>query len=151
MRQLAISLALLISVTTASAQQADEPFTRLLSARSVRCDIGRGTQASWDGGKVQLLNSDFGPGGEVTFDSIDAKAGKARIIGNVGAGDVLVLVTIAGLTFVEQTPLGNVNFTTVFASYDSPSSGRFVAVSSRHQNLNGPFPSQWHGTCSILE
>jgi len=101
--------------------------------------------------RLKLESSDFGQGGQVTFDSIDAKAGKARIVGNVGAGDVLVLVTIAGLTFVEQTAFGNVNLTTVFAAYDSPSSRRFVAVSSRHQNLNGPFPSQYHGTCSVLD
>ena len=151
MRLLAIALVLLIPAATAHAQQADEPFARLLGARSIRCELGKGTQASWDGGKLKLESSNFGKGGQVTFDSIDAKAGKARIVANVGAGDVLVLVTIAGLTFVEQTALGNVNFTTVFASYDSPSSRRFVAVSSRHQNLNGPFPSQYHGTCSVLE
>ena len=121
------------------------------SAHSIRCDLGQGTQASWDGGKLKLESANFGKGGQVTFDSIDANSGKARIIANAGAGDVFVLVTAIGLTFIEQTAMGNINFTTVFATYDSATSHRFIAVSSRHQDLNGPFPSQYHGTCSILE
>jgi hypothetical protein len=122
-----------------------------VSAHSIRCQLGRGTQASWDGGKLELENANMGESGQATFDSIDPKAGKARLIGNAGAGDVLIIATSAGLTFIEQTAFGNVNFTTVFAAYDSAASRRFVAVSSRHQNINGPFPSQYHGTCSVLE
>ena len=87
----------------------------------------------------------------MTFDSIDAKGGKARIIGNEGASNARVLLTATGLTFVEETAFGNVNFTTVFGRYDSATSRRFVAISSRHQDINGPFPSQYHGTCSVLE
>lgn len=151
MRQLAIALAILIVAATVHAQQADDPFARLFSARSIRCELGKGTQASWDGGTLKVESANFGQAGQITFDSIDAKAGKGRIVGSIGAGDVFVLVTTAGLTFIEQTAFGNVNITTVFASYDSPSSRRFVAVSSRHQDVNGPFPSQYHGTCFVLE
>jgi len=151
MRRLSIAIGCLILGTSAYAQEVDEALARLLSAKSIRCEIGKGTQASWEGGKLRREESEFGEGAKATFDSIDAQAGKARIIGNAGAGDLMVLVTTAGLTFVEPTALGNINFTTVFASYDSPVSRRFVAVSSRHQSINGPFPSQYHGTCSILE
>lgn len=149
--RLAIAVVLMLPSVPAYAQDADEPMTRLLGAHSIRCEFGRGTQASWNGGALKLENSNFGEGGEVTFDSIDPNARKARIIANAGAGDVLLLVTAAGLTFVEQTPAGNLNFTTVFAAYDSTASRRFVAVSSRHQNLFGPFPSQYHGACFVLE
>ena len=143
--------ALILLVSIAHAEQTDEVFARLLRARSLRCELGAGTQASWDGGRLKLEQSTFGQGGMVTFDSIDAKGGKARIIGTAGAGSVRVLLSPTGLTFVEETAFGNLNFTTVFGRYDSAVSRRFVAVSSRHQDINGPFPSQYHGTCSVLE
>ncbi len=143
--------ALILLVSNVYAQQTDEVFAQLLRTRSLRCELGTGTQASWHGGRLKLEQSTFGQGGMVTFDSINAKGGKARIIGNAGAGNVRVLVTATGLTFVEETAFGNLNFTTVFGRYDSAVSRRFVAVSSRHQDINGPFPSQYHGTCSVLE
>lgn len=151
MRTRVTAVVLLLLASGAYAEQVDEAFGRLLRARSLRCDLQTGTQASWDGGTLKLQPASFGEGGRVTFDSIDTKSGKARLIGNAGASDIQVVPTAIGLTFVEQTAFGNLNFTTVFASYDSLSSRRFVAVASRHQDLNGPFPSQYHGTCSILE
>jgi len=92
----------------------------------------------------------------------------ARVIGNAGAFDVIVLSTPGGLTFVEQgqRPIEGVTFTTVFDSpikVDTPlaeraqrpnlgSSPAFIAVSSRHLNIVGTVsPSQWHGACRIVE
>lgn len=151
MRTRAVRAALLLLASGAYAQSADDAFGRLLKARSLRCDIQRGTQASWDGGNLKLEPATYGEGGRVTFDSIDIRSGKARLIGNAGAGDIQVVPTAVGLTFVEQTAFGNLNFTTVFGTYDSPSSRRLITVTSRHQDLHGPFPSQYHGTCSILD
>ena len=151
MRSYAVVIIFLILSPIIQAQQVDKPFYRLLNAQSIGCELKIGTQAFWDGGKLKLKESNFGEGGKVTFDSIDTRKGKARIIGTAGAGDVVVFITPSGLTFVEQTAFGNLNFTTVFAAYDSSSLRRFIAVSSRHMNFNGPFPSQYHGTCSILE
>ena len=98
MRYLAITIPLLILGCVADAQPADDPFTRLLSARSIRCELDKGTQASWDGGNLKLEDASMGKGGQVTFDSIDSKAGTARVIGNVGATDALLIVTASGLT-----------------------------------------------------
>ena len=151
MRSYAAVITFLILSSIAQAQQVGKPIYHLINARSIGCELDRGTQASWDGGKLKLKGSNFGEGGKVTFDSIDTRKGKARLIGNVGAEDVVVLITPSGLTFVEQTAMGNLNFTTVFSAYDSSSLHRFIAVSSRHMNFNSPFPSQYHGTCSILE
>jgi hypothetical protein len=149
MRTVMSACVLMVLVSATHAQQADEVLTRLLRARSLRCEFQAGTQASWDGGSLKLKQVTAGEGGRMTFDSIDTRAGKARMIGNVGAVDVRVLMTVTGLTFVEETHFGNLNFTTVFGSYDS--SRRVIAVSSRHQDINGPFPSQYHGTCSVLD
>ena len=59
-------------------------------------------------------------------------------------------MTAAGITFAEQTEVGNINITTVFSDYVGTASRRFIAVQSRHISALGPFPSQYHGTCSIL-
>ena len=85
------------------------------------------------------------------FDSIDISNRKARMIAS-GATDVrIVVANSTGLTFAEVTDSGNANFTTVFAAYSASGSDRFVVVTSRHQDILGPFPSQYHGTCEILE
>jgi hypothetical protein len=112
--------AALVVVSMAHAEQADDAVARLLKARSIRCELSAGTQASWHGGRLKLERSTFGGGGTVTFDSIefDAQSGRGRIIGNARAGDVRVLVTTSGLTFVEETAAG-IYFTTVFNRYDS--------------------------------
>ena len=133
------------------AQQADDPLVSLLNAQSIECNFGKGTEALWDKGKLKLVASDFGVGVKVAFESIDAKGGKARLNGNLGGRDVLVFFTGSGITFLEQTGMGNINITTVFFHYKFPTARHFIAVTSRHQIFNGPFPSQYHGTCSILK
>jgi hypothetical protein len=142
---------LILLVSAAHAQPADdEIFTHLLGARSVRCDFETGTHGSWDSGRLKLERAAWGKGNTMTVDSIDIKEGTARLIANVGAGDVRVLMTPTGLTFVEETALGSLNFTTVFGSYGP--SRRLIAVTSRHMStFSGPFPSQYHVTCSILD
>jgi len=110
-------------------------------------------QADWRNGRLETsVNSE-----EVTshFDSIDLKKGTARLIGNVGAGDVITILTAESLTFIEKTASGNLNFTTVFPFYKN-NTQEFLAVTSRHlvlPNREGvsPFPSQHHGTCQVWE
>ena len=133
------------------AQQADDPLVSLLNAESIECDFGKGTEALWEKGKLKLVASDFGAAVKIAFESIDAKEGKARLNGNLGGRDVLVFFTGSGITFLEQTGMGNINITTVFFKYKSPAARHFIAVTSRHHVFNDPYPSQYHGTCSILE
>ena len=88
----------------------------------------------------------------MVFDSIDTQAGTARIIGNAAAADISVVVTPVGLTFIEQVPSGGMNFTTVFAHFVELENVALAAVTSRHLNIiNSPRPSQFHGTCVILQ
>jgi len=151
MKRFALMLMAFALGHSASADEIEEVPSVVFRAFSIRCEFDRGTQASWDGGTLKLESARAGSGGAVTFDSIDTKEGKARIVGNVGAGDVMLLVTQAGITFVEITLLGNVNVTTVFAAPYSSDRRRFAAVQSRHAEINGPFPAQYHGVCRVLE
>jgi hypothetical protein len=150
---LPMGVVLFFSIAAGSAQTKG-PFEQLFAARSIRCQMTTGTQADWDSGKLKLTQTSWS-GGMVTFDSIrhaaGTDAGSARIVGNSGAGDVQVKMTPAGITLIEETLFGGLNITTVFANYDSPATQRYIAVASRHLSINGPFPSQYHGTCTILQ
>ena len=87
----------------------------------------------------------------IFFDSIDMEKGTARAIANQGSADVMVIPAPMSITFIEQTGIGNVIFTSVFPNY-SKGTEDFIAVTSRHLNLpGGPLPSQYHGTCKIWE
>ncbi len=106
--------------------------------------------ALWENSKVKVEKDDF-KGASVVYDSIDLTTGKARMIGEIGATDVLVFATGSGLTFIEYTNSGNIHITTVFARYVDGTTD-FVVVTSRHLLLlDTPLPSQYHGTCTIWE
>jgi hypothetical protein len=87
---------------------------------------------------------------EYTFDSIGQQ--QARLIGNVGASDVVVVRTGEGLHFMEILYFGSVNTTTIYSSRENALGGDFASVASRHPNLGlGPIPSQHYGKCKVLE
>ena len=123
----------------------------LFQAQSVRCEWGQGTIVSWDEGRPVLEQGNFGKDAGIVFDSIDTQAGTARIIGNAAAGDIRVVETPGGLTFIEQATFGGLNFTTVFAHFVGPGNVALAAVTSRHLSFASPFPSQYHGACVILQ
>ena len=137
--------------TTSPGAAATSDADALFQAQSIKCEWGQGTMVSWDEGRPSLEQGSFGKDSGVVFDSIDTQAGTARIIGNVGAGDISVVVTPVGLTFIEKTGVGGLNFTTVFKHFVEPENVSRVAVTSRHHGLFSPFPSQYHGTCVILQ
>ncbi|MBW7991848.1 MAG: hypothetical protein FVQ84_17770 [Planctomycetes bacterium] len=58
----------------------------------------------------------------------------------------MVIPTLTGITFIEQTGSGNLNYTTVFFSCVEGTED-YIAVHSRHLDLGiaKPFPSQTHG------
>ncbi len=127
----------------------DEIFDRLMNAKSLKCKFGPSAFADWKGSKVKVRKDKFDA--TVTYDSIDLKTGKARMTADAGAADVIVLASADGLTFIEETTLGNFSFTTVFADY-AKGTLDFIVVTSRHEKfINEPLPSQYHGTCKILE
>ena len=127
----------------------DNVFYRLLGAKCLKCRFKKGVSARWDVKGVNIKPDDWK--GDIIFDSIDIKNGKARAVGNQGASDVVLLNTPSGLTFVETTGSGNMIFTTVFPLY-KPGTHDYCAVMSRHMNLiTAPLPSQYYGTCRVWE
>ena len=149
MRYLIIAL-ILISLFCANVVGAeDELFSRLLGAKCLKCSFKEGVSTSWHGKGVKVESDQWK--GDTIFDSIDIKQGKARIVGNQGASDVILIGSPSGVTFVESTGIGNMVFTTVFPFY-KPGTNEFCAVMSRHMNLmTEALPSQYYGTCKVWE
>jgi len=144
-----VFIALFAILSCSGAYAADEVFERLMNTKCFKCEFGPGASASWDGPRVKVELDAFN--NTLIYDSIDVRAGTARIIGNQGSADVLVLQTPQGLTFIETTAMGNITITTIFPEYLKDGSD-FIVVQSRHMNLpSGPLPSQYHGTCKVWE
>lgn len=128
---------------------------QLLRARSLKCVFGPGTVADWEKGNPKLESDDIGKtaNGETdvtTYDAIDIKNGRARMITSVGAANLSVIVGAYGLTFTENFSAG-ISIATVFSEYKSGTTA-FIAALSRHVDVAGlPLPSQYHGTCTVLE
>ncbi|MDP2605265.1 MAG: hypothetical protein Q8S00_22210 [Deltaproteobacteria bacterium] len=142
-------LSLLIVSVSGSVIGADQPFDRLVAARSLRCSLGPGSTVYWETGMpiVKGENSDS----VLQFDSIDTKTRKARFIGNKGVADVTVLLTPSGMTFLEETTIGNLTITTVFPTY-AKNTRDYIVVHSRHiVGFGSPLPSQYHGTCKVWQ
>lgn len=137
----------------------------LQRAKGLFCMFKDGSATKWIEGKPVVELDMFSTSSDATiFSSIDLKARTATMGGNVGSGQVSVFSTTSGVTFIELTQSGNVNITTVFASFlegserSSLMGPLFPAVHSRHffsEPLIPGFgqaavmPSQYHGTCII--
>lgn len=125
----------------------------LMSAKSLKCTFPWVAAAQWDRDEPAprvRKNQDF------TFqvDGINFGKGTARIIGNAGSDDLLAMKGENVIHFLERTPSGNLNVTSVWVWRSR--SGRFKAVHSRHistgvhapdVSVGGPFPSQNYGYC----
>jgi hypothetical protein len=114
----------------------EKPFERLLQAQTLKCTF------------------DNFNGANFFYDSIDLKYGTARVIGNMGAGGLIVVAGVYGLTFIERFierfPSG-LSITTVFADCKQ-GTRKLIAVLSRHVALFGsPIPSQFYGTCVVWQ
>lgn len=128
-----------------SAQAADDAKAQLAAARSLKCHFGQGTEAKWKDNKPTVGSASFDE--DVQFDSIDLGKQSARVIGNVGTGDVRVLNTAVGLSFLDTAP-AVLDITTVFAVYTE--NKEFPAVDSRHVSYLGTaMAEQFYGTCKV--
>lgn len=83
---------------------------------------------------------------EFIIDNIDLKAGKARLIGNLGGQDVVAIPGLDILSFIQVTDSGNVMSTSIFIEQNAE--GNYLSVHSRNMHAaNIPMPSQYYGTC----
>jgi hypothetical protein len=147
MRLRDVSLPLLVLLLPGAAVPADNPAAKLTAARSLKCHFDRGNRTEWIKGKPRT--SDVNHDEVVQFDSIDAKKGSARLIGTLGASDVLVVLTHVGLSFIEAAGAAFDN-TTVFPVYAKGS--EFIAVDLRTvQSMGKPRVEQYFGTCKVWE
>jgi hypothetical protein len=119
-------------------------------SQSFRCNFSEGLNTNFDSGRPSTKKSN--DIGELVFDQLDPKKGTGRIVGNAGAGDVVVYNGNNSIHILEPTPSGNMNITTIFNPTKN-SSGNFPVVHSRHINLpgSGPLPSQYVGLCKSLK
>lgn len=122
----------IVALNTTIAYGVDDPMSLLLAARSLKCHFGGGTSTTWQGSKSKTSSAHFGQ--DVHFDSIDIKNQSARLVGNIGAGDVKVFATQVGVSFVESEP-AVVDLTTVFPIYGN--NHDFIAVDTRHVMVSG--------------
>jgi len=84
-----------------------------------------------------------------TLDTFDLKKLRARVVGSGGSAPASLLSSPIGVTVIEQTPIGNVNMTTVFAAGGHDDTR--LAVHSRHIGDPDGLPSvsQAYGTCTV--
>jgi hypothetical protein len=103
----------------------------------------------WSSGKPRVKNDTFNL--TIYYDSIDVKKRTARAIGRQSTSNTALYMTPLGLTFVEQAGTGNISIATVFSDYRKGGK-EYMAVYSRHVSIIGsPTPSQYHGSCELLE
>lgn len=128
----------------------------LLSAKTIRYYLGQGTSPKEGtlGMNAKLETHPWSSDPKdsmMTIDSINIKEGTARLIGNAGAEDLIVLISSSGLNFIERTPSGNINLTTIFST-KIKGTNKYPVVESRHIGTSWtPMPSQYYGEAEILE
>jgi hypothetical protein len=119
----------------------------LLNAHELKCTFTNYATARWDSGAPRVTTGTDSMALSVT--TINAKKGTAMIAATATV-PVDVGITATGITVIERTPIGNRNLLTVFAT--AAQDGSFPAVYSRHLGDTAalPTPSQYYGTCSIV-
>lgn len=147
------------STSATLAQSRSTISSALDDVTSLRCFSGKGYSVTWDAGVPKFTSARFpSEGDHIQFDAIDRENHSARLIGNAGVSEVRVIESDRGLHFLEYTPSGNLNVTTVFSAAPKGLPPRsFVFVASRHLDLGDPatgpsiIASQYHGTCKAWE
>ena len=118
-------------------------------ARSLLCTQESGTHANWMRGSLNT-GIDDSPELDLVFDAIDLTTGRARLIGNNSAVDVLVFSEQGVLHFTEVNDRGSFVLSSVFLG-KATSDGRIPFVTSRHVILLGePSIGQYLGSCEVF-
>jgi hypothetical protein len=125
----------------------------LKSVRSLRCMFVKSTY--WDFRTFPATLDPVEPDTTImVFDAIDHAKNHARMVGNIGATDVVVIDAEHLMTFLEVTNAGNPMVTVVFGQRPKGLLSTFVAITSRHQMdpvVNLILAGQMVGSCTALE
>ena len=151
-----VGVLLLGQALTESEEMPEQRWPALDEISSLRCTFEtRSTSEEWEPGSEPrlALGKDSQPL-QFLVDSIDRENRKARMIGNVGSADLIVVSSQGTLHLIERTPVGGLNLLTIDGqlSEDGPRSS-FRAVYSRHGApiLEQWIVSQYYGTCQMWE
>ena len=119
---------------------------KLTDAGSLRCKFPWSVSAVWEEtARPKVDISDGTKPLDFILDSVDREEKTARIIGNVGTADAVVIPVQFGVHILETTPIGGLNTLSIDNKPTSP--GVFRAVYFRHSPLNMKIVSQHYGTC----
>ena len=153
--RLAVMAAAIAVATPATfAQGTDKnPLARV---KSLKCQFSIYSSGSWKNGEPQ---AQIRQPEQLTLevDEIDTDSGSARVTGTSGPADVVSLLTVSSLHFMERSVTGTLNITTVFVG--EPNAKTFRAVHARHDYLpmslpgfvSEPSVSQHYGTCEATK
>jgi hypothetical protein len=148
------AVAAVLASHVALAQSTDK--NPLAQVKSLKCRFSIYTSGSWKNGEPQAQirqPEQF----TLEVDEIDTDSGSARVTGTSGPADVVSLLTVSSLHFMERSVTGTLNITTVFVG--EPSAKTFRAVHARHDYLpmslpgfvSEPSVSQHYGTCETIK
>src|SRR5262249_36467968 len=128
----------------------------LAQVKSLKCKFTIYSSGSWKNGEPQ---AQIRQPEQLTLDvdEIDTDSGSARVAGTSGPADVVSLLTVSSLHFMERSVTGTLNITTVFVG--EPNAKVFRAVHARHDYLpmslpgfvSEPSVSQHYGTCEVTK
>jgi hypothetical protein len=147
--RLALLAALALAAAAPVAAQKTGAFSGpLLNAKEVKCTFTNYATARWDTGAPKVTTGTDSMALSLT--TIDSKKGTAILVA-AGTVPVNMAITATGMTVIESTPIGNRNLLTVFATPNKDGAS-YPAVYSRHlgDTASLPTPSQYYGTCTIV-
>ena len=128
-----------------------ELAARLARAHSLRCTFSLSSTIWVRSGRRTAETT--AEKGEVVYDSIDTAKGTARIIGNIGASNLVAWreASSGSLWLREMTPSGNEVTTTIFPMYVE-GGDEFVVIESRHSMVGQTvLGEEASGSCRVLE
>ena len=128
----------------------------LAQVKALKCRFTIYSSGSWKNGEPQAQIRQPEQL-SIEVDEIDTDSGSARVTGTSGPSDVVSLLTVSSLHFMERSVTGTLTITTVFVG--DANAKTFRAVHARHDYLpmslpgftSEPSVSQHYGTCEATK
>jgi hypothetical protein len=111
--------------------------------KALACSFSGGVFSTLEGREFKRTHTD----GNLVFTiaAINERTSSAQIVGNAGASDMFLVLGRETASFIEPTPIGNINLTTIYLRAER---NRYRAVHSRHVGTAiDPMVSQYLGWC----